>query len=123
MIILERLTKKDFDVVLGTEAMFLPASVLGIKTFIPGLGNVFPELMLELYNACIKGLFSKAREIHNKVLILRDIMHATEANIPAVHEMLKFRNINAGLPKSPYFPLSKEMSGALYKKLKEVGII
>lgn len=118
-----KIEKKDFDVVLGTEAMFLPASVLGIKAFIPGLGNVFPELMLKLYNSCIKGEYDEAREIHNKVLILRDIMHATGANIAAVHEMLRFRNINAGLPKSPYLPLNEEASSMVYKRLKEVGVI
>ncbi len=120
---IRKIEKKEFDVVLGTEAMFLPASVLGIKAFIPGLGNAFPELMLELYNACIKGEFNKAREIHSKVLILRDIMHATESNISAVHEMLRFRNINAGLPKSPYLLLPKEISSVVYERLKEVGVI
>lgn len=120
---IRRVTKKNFDVVLGTEAMFLSASVLGIKAFIPGLGNAFPELMVELYKACTEERFKEAREIQNKVLILRDLMHMTGSNISAVHEMLKFRNVNAGLPKSPYIPLTKEKSSVIYKRLNEVGVI
>ncbi len=120
---IRKITKRGFDVVLGTEAIFLLASVLGVKAFIPGLGNVFPELMVELYKACTEGRFNEAREIHNKVLILRDIMQAAGANISAVHEMLRFRNINAGLPKSPYLPLTKEMSSVIYKRLNEVGVV
>lgn len=50
-------------------------------------------------------------------------MHITGASIPAVYEMLKFRNVNAGLPKKPYLPLSKEMSNKIYKRLKETGVI
>ena len=50
-------------------------------------------------------------------------MHAAGANISAVHEMLRFRNMNAGLPKSPYLPLTKEMSSVIYKRLNEVGVI
>ena len=42
---MRKVKKENFDFVLGTEAMFLPASVLGIKAFIPGLANVFPELV------------------------------------------------------------------------------
>lgn len=115
--------KENFDVVLGTEAMFLPASVLGVKAFIPGLGNAFPEIVVELYEACINRRYDEAMKIQNKVLYLRDTMHIAGANIPSVHEMLKFRKINAGLPKSPYFPLDKEMSNKIYERLKKIEII
>jgi len=120
---IRKIRKSGFDVVLGTEAMFLPASLLGIKAYIPGLGNVFPELMVEFYDYCMNNNFEKAKEIHNKVLALREIMHSAGANIPAVHEMLKFRKINAGIPKSPYLPLSKEISNSIHEKLRSAGVI
>ncbi|MBA7596721.1 putative 2-dehydro-3-deoxy-D-pentonate aldolase YjhH [subsurface metagenome] len=120
---IRKVKKENFDVVLGTEAMFLPSSVLGVKAFIPGIGNAFPELLVELYNACMNGEYSEARKIQTKVLFLRDTMHITGASIPAVYEMLKFRNVNAGLPRKPCLPLSKEMSNKIYKRLKETGVI
>lgn len=120
---IRKIEKKDFDVVLGTEAMFLPASVLGIRAFIPGLGNVFPEMLVELYDACIKCQFEKAREVHNKILTLRDLMHLAGSNISAVHEMLRLRNINAGLPRGPFMPLTGEMKNTINKKIKELTAI
>ena len=45
------LKNDDFDVALGTEAMWLPACVLGCKAFIPGLGNAFPEICTKMFGA------------------------------------------------------------------------
>jgi dihydrodipicolinate synthase/N-acetylneuraminate lyase len=120
---MRKVKKENFDFVLGTEAMFLPASVLGIKAFIPGLANAFPELVRKLYDAAIKGHYDDARELQNKILYLRDSMHMVGSNVASVHAMLKLRGINAGVPKKPYLALDKDMTAKIADRLKAAGVI
>jgi len=120
---LRKVKKSGFDVVLGTEALFLPASVLGIKAFIPGLGNAFPEIVVELYETCRRGDYERARDVQRKILALRDIMHIGGSTIVAVYEMLRMRGINAGLPKPPYYPLNKKMREEMHNALKDMAMV
>ena len=39
----QKIRRPDFDVVLGTEAMFLYAATIGVRAFIPGLGQRLPR--------------------------------------------------------------------------------
>ena len=43
------LADEAFDIALGTEAMWVSAHALGCQAYIPGIGNVFPELCREMY--------------------------------------------------------------------------
>lgn len=52
----ERLLKdENFDVALGTEAMWLSARVLGCEAYIPGIANAFPEICKKMYQEGMEG--------------------------------------------------------------------
>lgn len=114
---------ESFDVVLGTEALFLPAYVLGAKAFIPGLGNAFPEIVVKLYQACVKGNFQQAKEIQFKVLRLRDVMKMGGSTIVSVYEMLRLRGIDAGVPKLPFYPLGQEKREQIRRALEDLKML
>jgi len=118
-----RKTGESFDVVLGTEALFLPAYVLGAKAFIPGLGNAFPEIVVKLYQACIKGNFQQAKEIQFKVLRLRDVMKIGGSTIISVYEMLRLRGIDAGVPRLPFFPLDQKRREQIRRALEDLKML
>lgn len=113
----------SFDVVLGTEALFLSAYVLGAKAFIPGLGNAFPEIVVKLYQACIKGNFERAKEIQFKVLRLRDVMKIGGSTIVSVYEMLRLRGIDAGVPKLPFYPLDQKRREQIRQALEDLKML
>ena len=46
---------EDFDVALGTEALWLPAYTYGAQAFIPGLANAFPEICRKMYDESQRG--------------------------------------------------------------------
>ena len=46
---MRELADDNFDIALGTEAMWLSARALGAEAFIPGLGNAFPEICHKMY--------------------------------------------------------------------------
>lgn len=108
-------TTPGFDIVLGTEAMFLPAYVLGIKAFVPGLANAFPEVVRSLYDACIHGDLEQAKELHCKVFRLRKVAHKAGASYVGVLEMLHMRGFDAGDPRPPFARVDAVLAG----KLKE----
>jgi len=112
----KRSCSKDFDVVLGTEAMFLAAHfLLNIQAFIPGLANAFPELVRQFFNACAAGQITEAKKMHEKILKLRKIAYQAGSSIVGVIALLRIRGFKDGYPRLPFEHISTE----LLKKMEE----
>lgn len=118
-----RKTPEDFDVVLGTEAMWLSAVALGAQAFIPGLGNAFPEICVDLFKAGINGDMVKCREIQKKVNALRDLMYSVGSTVVAVYNMLEFREIVKSYPRNPFIQMKPDEKNKFKNKLIEFGIL
>lgn len=69
------LKDENFDVALGTEAMWLPARVLGCEAFIPGLANAFPEINRKMYEEGMKYDIEACRETQFIINKMRDVMY------------------------------------------------
>ncbi|SHH23665.1 dihydrodipicolinate synthase family protein [Thermosipho atlanticus] len=103
----------DFIYVSGSEAFIIPTISLGASAIISGLANVFPEIVVELYEATINKDYEKAFKLLEKVNVLRQIQHFTDS-IPGIHAMLELRGIDSGFPKKPFTKASDEV----VKKIK-----
>lgn len=117
------LGSSGFDVVLGTEAMFLSAAVLGARAFIPGLGNAFPEVCNDLHEAAISGNLEEARRAQSRVNALRDIMYLAKSTVVAVYSFLKIRNVCEAYPREPFLPLGDTELAKMTSELKELGAL
>jgi 4-hydroxy-tetrahydrodipicolinate synthase len=106
--VMRKVQKKDFDVVIGSESLLLPAFAMGARACISGLANVLPELMDKLYEAALSGDRMRAEDLQTKVLKMWDILHFGPST-PTAHAMLQIRGIEAGFPRKPMLPLSKEI--------------
>ena len=73
--VMRKVQKKDFDVVIGSESLLLPAFVMGARACISGLANVLPELMNKLYEAALSNDRMLAEDLQTKVLKMWDILH------------------------------------------------
>lgn len=118
-----KLGDRNFDVVLGTEALFLSASVVGARAFIPGLGNAFPEICVELYDTCMGKDYEKAWEVQKKVNRMREIMKMAGSTIVSVYEMLRMRGINAGMPKSPFRLVDETTRESIRTELQKLEML
>lgn len=118
-----RKTPEDFDVVLGTEAMWLSAVALGAQAFIPGLGNAFPEICVDLFKTGIDDNIVKCREIQKKVNALRDLMYSVGSTVVAVYNMLEFRGIVKTYPRNPFIQMKPDEKNKFKDKLIEFGIL
>jgi len=112
-----------FDLVMGTEAMFLPASVLGTQAFIPGLGNAYPDILRRLFDQAMEKDLTAAYETHKLVQDLRSMMKICGPTLVGVTEMAWLRGINAGYPRAPFARAGQDKVKKLQDALVAAGVL
>ena len=112
-----------FDVVLGTEAMWLSARVLGCEAFIPGLGNAFPELCRRLFREGMEGDFHSCRTTQFLVNELREILALAPSTQSAVYAMLELRGIIAAGPRGPVLAATELEKRAIREALHRLNLL
>lgn len=106
--VIRNVKKEGFDVVIGSESLFLPAFMMGSRACISGLANAMPELMHKLFRVACSGDFILAAELQRRVLEMWDILHYGPSTSTA-YAMLKVRGIDAGIPRRPFIPIEKDL--------------
>lgn len=117
------LADENFDIALGTEAMWLSACVLGCRAFIPGIGNAFPEICQTMYQQGINKDYDACRETQFRVNEMRDIMYLARSTQLAIYAMLEIRGIIRSYPRSPFIPATEQEKAAIRLRLTECGLI
>ena len=118
-----KIKNPGFDVVLGTEAMFLCAATLGVRAFIPGLGNAFPEICVDLYEAATKFEIARAQALQSRVNDLRDIMYLAKSTVVAVYALLKIRGVCEAYPREPFVALGDREVAEMREQLLKAGFL
>jgi N-acetylneuraminate lyase/4-hydroxy-tetrahydrodipicolinate synthase len=112
--------KKDFIFIIGTEALMLPAMMAGAKGCVPGLANVYPEIVIELYKLIKEEKFKQAALKQMEVIRIGRTLRPT---MSACYEILKLRGINVGYPKRPFKRLSEQEINMLKDRLLKIGLL
>lgn len=119
-----RLLKSDaFDVALGTEAMWLPACVLGCKAFIPGIANAFPEICRTMFRQGMTGDYEACRRMQFKVNEMREIMYLARSTQLAIYAMLEIRGILKCYPRAPFIPATEEEKDSIRNRLRQLRLL
>lgn len=117
------LKDNNFDVALGTEAMFLAANALGCKAFIPGIGNAFPEICCKLFNEAMRGDYQSARTTQFEINEMRDVMYLARSTQLAIYAMLEIRGVLKCYPRSPFIPATEEEKKQIKIRLEQLGLL
>lgn len=112
----------DFDIALGTEALWLPASVYGAKAFIPGLSNAYPEICRQMYEESQRGDYEACRKTQFKVNKIRDVMHLAPSTQMATYAMLKIRGVVDCYPRKPFTGVTPEQFAQMRAALVNLGM-
>ena len=120
---IRKLKDENFDVASGTEAMWLQSCVLGTEAFIPGIGNVFPEICKKMWNEGMEHRYEDCRRTQFEVNEVRDIMYIAKSTQLAIYAMLEIRGILKCYPRSPFLPATEEEKKEISIKLRELGLI
>lgn len=118
--VLRNIDKSGFDVFSIRDGLAVPSLMMGAVGFETGVGNFFPELVVELFDAVHQKNYTLATELQNRALKLRDISHSFGRNIPTLHALIKLRGFETGLPRRPFFNLSDAELSRLVADLKAV---
>ena len=112
----------DFNVIIGTEAIFCGAFDAGATGCVCGLGNIYPELLEEMYEAHLAGEKEKAIELQRRVIQLRNVTKMAPS-VPVMHAILQMRGVDAGISRSPYIEISDDLKAKVKDALVGMDLL
>lgn len=112
----------DFEMIIGTQALWAPAALFGAKAMISGLANVYPELVVDFYETTIKEGIEAAAEIQPSILRARGVTRIGPT-VPTCHAILELRGVEAGFPRKPFQPISDAEKECVRKALVAEGLL
>ncbi len=115
--------KPEFRFIVGTEAIALPAFMIGGKGCVSGLANVFPELMVQLWDLFQAEQYKEAAQVQMQVTKARQILHIPSSTNAACYAVLHERGIDAGYPKPPILPVLEDRRKAMLAGFKDMGLL
>jgi len=113
----------DFRFIVGTEGIALPAFMAGAKGCVSGLANVFPEIMVSLWDAWIARDYEKAQALQMKILRARKILHIPSSTNAACYAGLHARGIDVGVPKRPVLPVPEDKAEQMLAGFRDIGLL
>ena len=113
----------DFCFIVGTEALALPAWLLGARGCVAGMANGLPELIVELWDLFQEGRLPEAAQAQLRVNRARQILHIPSSTNAACYAVLNARGIDAGYPKAPILPVAEDKRVAMIAAFKEMGVL
>ncbi len=122
-LMLELEDKPDFRFIVGTEGIALPAFMIGAKGCVSGLANVFPELMVGLWDLFQAEQYKEAAQIQMQVTRARQILHIPSSTNAACYAVLNERGIDVGYPKPPILPVLEDKRVAMLAGFKDMGLL
>ncbi|MHB1654264.1 MAG: 4-hydroxy-tetrahydrodipicolinate synthase [Desulfitobacteriaceae bacterium] len=113
---------KDFTVIVGTDSLVVPALLMGSSGVVSAVADVFPDIMVQMYNAFISGDTKESVRLQYVVINLRDALK-TGPYVTPYKAALQMRGVNVGGYKPP-FRLPNETELAQMKaKLDKLGVL
>jgi 4-hydroxy-tetrahydrodipicolinate synthase len=112
-----------FRFIVGTEALALPAFMMGARGCVSGLANAFPELVVGLWDLFQAGKYQEAARVQMKVNKARQILHIPGSTNAACYAALQARGIEVGYPKTPVLPVEEEKRAAMIAGFREMGLL
>jgi 4-hydroxy-tetrahydrodipicolinate synthase len=113
---------KTFAVLSGDDSLTLPLMALGGVGVISVVSNEIPAEMAQLCDACLKGDFLTAREIHTRYLPLMDVnfIESSPGPVKAAMAMMGLLELYYRLPM---VPPRTESRAKIEKVLNKLGLV
>ncbi len=119
----EILSSTDLTVLSGDDSLTLPLMSIGARGVISVAGNIVPQDMIALVDACDRGALDEARTWHHRLFPLcRDMLGLATNPIP-VKAAMKMLGRDSGELRLPMTPLSSAEEASLQTTLAGYGLL
>lgn len=112
----------DFNLIVGTEAIFVAAFDAGATGCVCGMGNIYPALMQSMRQTYLAGDREKAMDLQFQVLALRAVLKVGPT-VPIMHYILSLLGVDSGLPRSPYIEIDDNLKATVKKSLQDLKLM
>jgi len=113
---------KDFTVVIGTDSMAVPAMFMGATGVVSAVADVFPEIMVEMYEAFIAGHYQEAVRLQFLVSNIRKALKIGPYITP-YKAALSLRGIPFGGIRPPFRLPKEEEVRDMKLALERLGVL
>ena len=117
-----RNTDADFSVLAGRDTLIYGTLLYGGKGAIAATANVVPRLVVEIYEAFVKGDLEQAKKAQFRLAPLR-IGFGLGSFPVVIKDALELIGIDAGCARKPIKSLSGSQKGTLRKILEDLGLL
>ncbi|NJE26132.1 4-hydroxy-tetrahydrodipicolinate synthase [Thermococcus sp. MV5] len=117
-----RENRPDFVFLGGSDALIFTHLMLGGNGAVSGIANVFPELVVELYEQFNAGNLKKAKDLQDKILKIRQTLKKYPY-MSGIKAALKLGGMDMGELRSPLIFLNEDQLQALRDELKSIGAL
>ena len=108
---------ENFTVLIGGSWLLLPALAVGARGCVSSISNIFPNMVVGLYNAFQRGDLQRARVINQKIMAIRKIL-GRGPYISTHKEALKFLGHELGSVLKPLREMTEKERKQLQESLK-----
>jgi len=117
---ISRLCGDRMTILSGDDSMTLPLMALGARGVISVITNVIPSEMVGMVSAALEGNYTRAREIHYRMLPLMRALFIETNPIPVKHAMplLKKCSAEVRMPLTPMSPAAADKLKAVMKEMR-----
>ncbi|WP_126661580.1 dihydrodipicolinate synthase family protein [Haloterrigena salifodinae] len=91
----------DLTFLAGSDSLLFTGLEIGCSGLVSAVANVFPELVVDVYEAYDDGDEERARELQSRVFDVRDAFKHGGGYMSGVKTALRFRGFDAGPLRSP----------------------
>ncbi|MEM8669980.1 MAG: 4-hydroxy-tetrahydrodipicolinate synthase [Planctomycetota bacterium] len=112
----------DLTVLSGDDSLTLPMMSVGAEGVISVVGNIVPNVMIELVKAAASGDFEKARETHHRLFALCSKMLGLATNPIPVKAAMQMLGRDSGELRLPMTALDDTLADQLRETLFAFGL-
>jgi 4-hydroxy-tetrahydrodipicolinate synthase len=105
----------------GSDALLYVGFRLGVHGAVSGAANLFPQLVVALYDAAQAGTWERARELLSRVLVVRDAVRAGPY-LSGMKAGLRVLGHDIGDPRLPMVGMSAQQEETLRGQLRAVSV-
>ncbi len=109
-----------FNLLVGNDALILPALTLGVRGAVAGIANVFPELFVDLLHAYRQNDLPAAEQAQEKIHIATSIFNG---NIALIKAAMQSQGLDVGGARAPLSMALPPDSERLLDHLRQAGLL